>query len=164
MMTPPKAWTIRHEPGTKNAISWRDDDANGGWRRVYHRTRRRRWWRVIVTRRGSAIRLNHLSAGIRARSRAEPECEHRQCCHNHFLCHSRSSLLSCRFNTAVVAKLPTNHSTRSERRKFLHRCSWNGYNFGGTRQPLQQACDQRPQLKIRFSKTVIACGLRDRSN
>ena len=58
---------------------WTDDDAEANWRNIYDRARR--WWRVIVGRRGRAVRLNHICAGVRARNSSKPECQHRQCYH-----------------------------------------------------------------------------------
>ena len=43
---------------------WTDDDAKANWRNIYDRARR--WWRVIISRRGCAVRLNHIGAGVRA--------------------------------------------------------------------------------------------------
>jgi hypothetical protein len=43
---------------------WTDDHAEADWRNKYDRARR--WWRVIVRRRGCAVRLNHIGAGVRA--------------------------------------------------------------------------------------------------
>jgi hypothetical protein len=87
------------------AIARGNDYANY-WRRGVED--RARWWRrVIVCRRGSAVRLNHFSAGIRAQSRRKPECEHRQHYHNKFFSHDRLSLLLFgRLNLGITAKLP----------------------------------------------------------
>ena len=43
---------------------WTDEDAETHWRNVHDRSRR--WWSVIVSRRGCAVRLNHLGAGVQA--------------------------------------------------------------------------------------------------
>ena len=43
---------------------WTDEDPEANWRDIYDRARR--WWRVIVSRRGCAVRLDHIGAGIRA--------------------------------------------------------------------------------------------------
>src|SRR5437870_669016 len=45
--------------------------------------------RVIVSRRGTAVRLHHLGARIQARSRSKPECEDRQYRYIKFLPHDR---------------------------------------------------------------------------
>ena len=50
-----------------------DDDADANWRNKYDGPRR--WRRVIVSRRGCAVRLNHICAGVRALSSSKPECE-----------------------------------------------------------------------------------------
>ena len=42
---------------------WTDEDAEANWRNKHDRTRR--WWRIIVSRRGGAVRLNHIGAGVR---------------------------------------------------------------------------------------------------
>src|SRR5438045_3140444 len=61
----------------------------------------------MVRRRGSAVRLNHFSATIRAQSRRKSESEHRQCYHNKFVSHDRLSLLLFpRLNSGMTAKLP----------------------------------------------------------
>ena len=44
--------------------------------------RARRWRRVIVRWPGSAVRLNHFSAGIRPRNRRKAQCEHGRCYHS----------------------------------------------------------------------------------
>jgi len=46
------------------AKRWTDEDAETNWRNIYDRTRR--WRRIIVSRRRCAVRLNHISAGVRA--------------------------------------------------------------------------------------------------
>jgi hypothetical protein len=94
------------EPRPIIAIA-RGNDHGNYWRRgVEDRARWRR--RVIVSRCGSAVRLNHFSAGIRAQSRRKPECEHRQCYHNRFFYHDRLSLLLFRrLNPKITAELPT---------------------------------------------------------
>jgi hypothetical protein len=43
---------------------WTDEDAEANWRNIYYRARR--WWRVIISRRGCPVRLNHIGAGVRA--------------------------------------------------------------------------------------------------
>ena len=43
---------------------WTDEDTEPNWRNKYDRARR--WWRVIISRRGCAVRLNHIGAGVRA--------------------------------------------------------------------------------------------------
>ena len=48
-----------------------------------------RWRRVIVTGRGSSVRLNHICARVRAQSSSKHECQHRQCHHETFLSHDR---------------------------------------------------------------------------
>jgi hypothetical protein len=84
---------------------WTDEDAEPNWRNIYDRTRRR--WRVIVSRRGCAVRLNHISTGVRAYRRAKPECEHRQCNNETFLSHNQIFLpLFRRFNPTMTRKLP----------------------------------------------------------
>ena len=84
---------------------WTDDDAEANWRNIYDRARR--WWRIIVSRRGCAVRLNHISAGVRAKRGAKPKCEHRQCNNETFFPHDRLFLqLFCRFNPTMTMKLP----------------------------------------------------------
>ena len=84
---------------------WTDDDAEANWRNIYDRARR--WWRVIVSWRGRAVRLNHISAGVRALRGAKPECEHCQCNNETFFPHDRIFLqLFCRFNPTMTTKLP----------------------------------------------------------
>src|SRR5437773_12235820 len=82
--------TEKPEPRSVEAIARTDGDAERNWRRVYDRARRR--WRVIVTARGSAVRLNRVSAGVRAWSSSKRECEHRQCCQYQFFFHIRYPL------------------------------------------------------------------------
>ena len=43
---------------------WADGDAEANWRNINNGARR--WWRVIVSRRGCAVRLNHIGAGVGA--------------------------------------------------------------------------------------------------
>src|SRR5438874_9226056 len=96
--------TVEPEPRPVIAIG-RIDDANRRRRSVVDRTR----WRVIVSRRGSAVRLNHLGARVRAQSRPKRECEHYHCYHNKFLHHDRISLLLFgRLNPTVTPKLLKN--------------------------------------------------------
>src|SRR5205814_5278241 len=91
----------RGEPGPHTSVIASDDDATKSVDDTPRTAdqkrdivaRRRCQWRVaarisqdaaeaVVARNRTAARerqrLNHLSAGIRVRSRAEPECEHRQ--------------------------------------------------------------------------------------
>src|SRR5437667_7245291 len=99
--------TIEAKPRSIVAIARGNDYANY-WRRGVED--RARWWRrVIVRRRGSAVRLNHFSAGIRAHSRRKPECEHRQCYHNKFLPHERI------FPPVVWPIEPRNHCEVAQR-------------------------------------------------
>ena len=96
--------TVDSKPRPVIAIGRVDDDANRRRRSVVDRARRRR--RVIVSRRGSAVRFNHLGAGVRAQSRPKRECEHHQRYHNKFLHDDRISLLLFgRLNPTVTAKL-----------------------------------------------------------
>jgi hypothetical protein len=97
--------TIEAKPWSIVAIARGNDYANY-WRRDVEN--RARWWRRIIVRRcGSAVRLNHFGAGIRAQSRRKPECKHRQCYHNKFLPHERTFLLLFgRLNPGITAKLP----------------------------------------------------------
>src|SRR4029453_9841665 len=76
--------TDKPETRSPRAKARTDEEADAHWRNVYDRARRRR---VIVRARGSAVRLHHLGARIRAQSRREAECEDRQCYHNTFLPH-----------------------------------------------------------------------------
>ncbi len=57
--------TEKPEPRSVEAKGRTDGDADAYWRRrnVIHRAR---LWCVIVTGRGSAIRLNHIGTGVRA--------------------------------------------------------------------------------------------------
>ena len=55
--------TEKSEPRSVEAIGRPDGDAEGNWRTVYHRPR---WRRIIVTRRGCALRFNHIGTGVRA--------------------------------------------------------------------------------------------------
>ena len=98
--------TIDAKPRSVVAIGRGNDHANY-WRWSIE-DRSRRWRRrVIVSRRGSAVRLNHLGAGVRAQSRCKPEYEYRQCYYNKFLSHDRISLLLLgRLNPRITAKLP----------------------------------------------------------
>jgi hypothetical protein len=67
---------------------WTEGDAEANWRKIYDRSRR--WWRrIIVTGCWSAVRLNHICAGVRARSSSKPECQHCQCHHETFFSHDR---------------------------------------------------------------------------
>jgi hypothetical protein len=67
--------TENPEPRSVVSIARGNDHADY-WRwSIEHRSRRRRC--VIVSWRGSVVRLNDFGAGIRAQSRGEPECEHR---------------------------------------------------------------------------------------
>jgi len=91
------------EPWSVEAIARPDGDAESNWRTVYDRP----WWRrVIVTRRGCALRFNHIGTGVRARSSSKRECEHRQCYQYKFFCHVDSLVFSGGLNPATGAKLP----------------------------------------------------------
>ena len=74
--------TIGAEPRSVVAIGRANNHANYWRRRIEDRSRR--WWRrrVIVPWRGSAVRLNHLGASIRARSRCKAQYEHGGCYHS----------------------------------------------------------------------------------
>lgn len=97
--------TIEAKPWSVVAKARGNDHANYWRRGVEDRARWR--WRVIVRRCGSAVRLNHFSAGIRAQSKRKPECERRQRYHNKFFSHDRLSLLLFgRLNPGITAKLP----------------------------------------------------------
>src|SRR6266496_2378204 len=97
--------TIEAKPWSVVAIARGNDYANYRRRGVEDRAR---WWRRVIVRRcGSAVRLNHFGAGIRAQSRRKSECEHRQYYHNKFFFHDRLSLLLFRrLNSGMTAKLP----------------------------------------------------------
>src|SRR2546430_10745907 len=58
--------SVKSIPRPIIAKAWTDDDADANRRRpnVKHRARRR-WRRVIVTRRGCAVRFDHICAGVR---------------------------------------------------------------------------------------------------
>ena len=113
MMTTPvsvspveSAATVISEPRPVKAKRRRNDDANHWWRRVEDRTRRG-WRRVTITWRGCAVRLNYLSARIRAQSRPKREPDYGQCYHSKFLSHELVSLLLFRrLNPTIIAKLP----------------------------------------------------------
>jgi hypothetical protein len=80
------------EPRSVEAIARPDEEAEANRRTVVDWPGRRRC--VGVSRRGSAVRLHHISAPrARARSRSKPECEDRQGGHSDFLPHNRFSLL-----------------------------------------------------------------------
>ena len=99
--------TIEAKPWSVVAIARGNDYANY-WRRGVED--RARWWRRVIVRRcGSAVRLNHFSAGVRAQSRRKPECEHRQCYHNKFLPHERI------FPPVVWPIEPRNHCEVAQR-------------------------------------------------
>src|SRR5437870_7960111 len=92
------------EPRPVVAVGRVNEDINRHRRRRSVVDGARRWWRVIVSRRGSAVTLNHLGAGVRAQNRAE--CEDRRYYENNFLRHDRISLLlSGRLNPTSTAKL-----------------------------------------------------------
>ena len=95
--------TEKSEPRSVEAIGRPDGDAEGNWRTVYHRPR---WRRVIVTRRGCALRFNHIGTSVRAWSSSKRECERRQCYQYKFFCHVDSLVLSGGLNPATSAKLP----------------------------------------------------------
>jgi hypothetical protein len=140
--------TVIPEPRSVVAIARGNDHANyWGWN-IEDRSRRRR--RVVVIRRGSAVRLNDFGAGIRAQSRPEPECEHRGCYHNKFLPHDRISLpLFGGLNPRIIAKLPKNRRSawnpisarfaygRSQRQLRILREQAGHDLLQGTRLPLQ---------------------------
>ena len=90
------------EPWSVEAISRSDGDAEANSRTVY----RPRWRRIIVTRRGCALRFNHIGTGVRARGSSKRECEHRQCYQYKFFCHVDSLVSSGGLNPATSAKLP----------------------------------------------------------
>ena len=139
--------TIAAEPRSVIAIARGNDHANY-WRwNIEDRSRRRR---VVVIRRGSTVRLNHLGSGIRAQNRPEPECEHRGCYHNKFLPHDRISLLLFgRLNPRIIAKLLKNRRSawnpisarfaygRSQRQLRILREQAGHDLLQGTRLPLQ---------------------------
>src|SRR5262245_53096354 len=79
--------SVKPVPRTIIAIGRTDDDADANGRNEKHWARW--WWRVIVTGRGSAVRLDHICAGIRAQSCSKSEREHNQCHHETFLSHKR---------------------------------------------------------------------------
>ena len=95
--------TEKSEPRSVEAIGRPDADAEGNWRTVYDRPR---WRRVIVTRRGCALRFNHIGTSVRAWSSSKRECEHRQCYQYKFFCHVDSLVLCGGLNPAISAKLP----------------------------------------------------------
>src|SRR5215472_5154005 len=64
-----------------------EEEADANRRNEDHRPRRRR--RIVVTRSRSLVRLNHICAGVRARSGSKPECEDRQGHYETFLSHNR---------------------------------------------------------------------------
>ena len=79
MMTAEKNAAAVESVAMKKPKSRADEDPEAHWRRrtVIHRAR---WWRrVIVTSRRSSVRLNRISAGVRAQNSSKRECEHRQC-------------------------------------------------------------------------------------
>jgi len=69
---------------TKTKAKGRIDGDAKRRRRVVDRGGRR----VVVSRRGSAVRLHHLGARARARSRSKPKCEDRQYRYIKFLPHN----------------------------------------------------------------------------
>jgi len=90
------------------AIARAEEDAEANWRRrnVKDRTRRR-WRRVIVTRRGSAIWLDHICSGVRAHRASKPECEYCQYYDDELFPHGCCPfLLFGRFNPSTAAKFP----------------------------------------------------------
>jgi hypothetical protein len=99
------AATEKPEPRSVVAIARPDEDAEANRWNVYDRARRR-WRRVIVSSRGSAVRLNHICAGVRAQNSSKAECQHGHCYDEKFLSHDVFLLLSGRLNPATIAKLP----------------------------------------------------------
>lgn len=95
--------TEKSKPRSVEAIDRAHGDAERNWRTVYDRPR---WRRVIVTRRGCALRFNHIGTGVRAWSSSKRECEYRQCYQYKFFCHVDSPVLSGGLNPAISAKLP----------------------------------------------------------
>jgi hypothetical protein len=93
--------TEKSEPRSVEAIARPNRDAESNWRTVGPR-----WRRVTVTRRGCALRFNHIGTGVRARSSSKRECEHRQCYQCKSFCHVDSLVLSGALNPAISAKLP----------------------------------------------------------
>src|ERR1700757_2014440 len=99
--------TVESVSSSVVAITRADEDADANGRRRNKVHRARWWWRVIVIGRGSAVRLNHICAGMRAQSSSKPQCEHRQCNDETFFSHDRIFLLLFRrFNPTMTAKLP----------------------------------------------------------
>ena len=95
--------TEKSEPRSVEAIGRPDADAEGNWRTAYDRPR---WRRIIVTRRGCALRFNHIGTSVRAWSSSKRECEHRQCYQYKFFYHVDSLVLCGGLNPAISAKLP----------------------------------------------------------
>jgi len=58
--------TVKPEPRAIITIGWSNDDADHRRRRVVDRPRWRWRWRVTISRRGRAVRFDHLSPRIRA--------------------------------------------------------------------------------------------------
>ena len=95
--------TVESEPRPVIAKGRINDDAHRWRRSVVDRARWRR--RIIVSRRRSRVRFNHLSPGVRASGR-KPECEDHRYYQNNFLQHDRISLLLFRpLNPTISSKL-----------------------------------------------------------
>src|SRR5437870_3370760 len=111
--------TVEPEPRRVIAVGRMDDDDANRWRRSIEDWAR--WWRrVVVSRRWSVVRLNHLGAGVQARSTPKPECEHRQCSHKNFLSHSRIFLLLFgRLNPTIIVRLLKNRRPRGIRSRHV---------------------------------------------
>jgi hypothetical protein len=104
--------TVEPEPRPIIAKRRINDNANGCRRSVVDRARWRRC--IIVSRRRSRVRFNHLSPCDRAFSGRKPEFEYHGCDQNNFLLHDRISLLLFRrLNPTITAKLlKTAHRSR----------------------------------------------------
>src|SRR4051812_41958636 len=67
-------------------------------------------WSVVIPRCRRVLRLDHLLASVRPRSRSHAECNDRQPKHSQFLPHHRYSSSSPRLNLALTTKLQIQQS------------------------------------------------------
>ena len=104
------------EPRAVIPVGRKDEDINRRRRSVVNGAWRRR---VIVSRRGSAVTVNHFGAGVRARSRCQTACQDRQPNRTSFLPHDRCLSVVHELNQPITAKLQNTRATSPARSQIF---------------------------------------------
>src|SRR5215471_5431566 len=79
---------VKSITGSEKAEARSEEDPDANWRDKDDRSRR--WWRcIVVTPSRSLVRLNHISAGVRAGSYSKHECQNCQSHYETFFSHNQ---------------------------------------------------------------------------